>query len=99
MRTGLKALAFALSLSALPVLAHADSHPLTERDDCISNLRGHAEINARLNGYTVLRIVDGEFSEKSDGGVKCSARFEISKENKSTLTDYMEGEVAKRDKK
>ena len=96
MRTGSKALTALLILSAIPVLAQAEASSITARDDCISNLRGHAEMNGRLQGYTVLRIADGKLSETSDGGAKCSARFEISKDNETALTDYLEGESSKR---
>jgi hypothetical protein len=79
-------------------VANADSGRITERDDCISNLRGHAEMNAAKQGYTVLKIDQGEYSTTEDGGVKCSAQFLIVKDGKETFSQVFSGQVAKQSK-
>lgn len=79
-------------------VAKADSVQLTERDDCISNLRGHAELNAAKHGYTVVKIDQGEYASTEDGGVKCSAQFLIMKDGKKAFSQVYSGQVAKQSK-
>ncbi|WAT32288.1 hypothetical protein [Pseudomonas sp. GXZC] len=76
-------------------VANADTGRITERDDCISNLRGHAEMNAAKQGYTVLKIDQGEYATTEDGGVKCSAQFLIEKDGKEAFSQVYSGQVAK----
>ncbi|WP_219096230.1 hypothetical protein [Pseudomonas sp. UMAB-40] len=97
MRLIFQTIALSVALSIASAAAFAQSSPITERDDCISALRGHAELNSKLMGYSILKIADGEVSE-TKSGVKCSARFEASKDGKGFLTEYYEGEAAKREK-
>lgn len=79
-------------------VAHADAGRITERDDCISNLRGHAEMNAMKQGYKVLKIDQGEYATTEDGGVKCSAQFLIEKDGKEAFSQVYSGQVAKQSK-
>lgn len=76
--------------------ASAESGRITERDECISNLRGLAEMNAAKQGFTVLKIDQGEYASADDGGVKCSAQFVIQKDGKQTLSQVFSGQVFKR---
>lgn len=74
-------------------MAQAESGILTERDDCISNLRGIADINAAKLGYTVVRIDQGEYATLPKGGVKCSAQFQLGKNGESAFSEVYSGEA------
>lgn len=76
--------------------ASAESGQITERDECISNLRGLAEMNAAKQGFTVLKIDQGEYASVDDGGLKCSVQFLIQKDGKQTLSQVFSGQVFKR---
>ena len=93
MRKCTKEAFFAVALLSLSALAQAESGILTERDDCISNLRGVADANAAKLGYTVLRIDQGEYATLANGGVKCSAQFQLGKNGESAFSDVYSGEA------
>ena len=95
MRNATLILAVLLGFSGV---ANADAGRITERDDCISNLRGHAEMNAAKQGYKVLKIDQGEYATTEDGGVKCSAQFLIEKDGKEAFSQVYSGQVAKQSK-
>lgn len=95
MLTSVRNIALIVSLSAISAVATAQSNPTTERDDCISSLRGLAEMNAKLADYAIVRQVDGNYTDTSTS-TKCTARFEATKDGKMFLTEYYTGETAKR---
>lgn len=67
---------------------------LEVRDECASELRGIAEMNARLQGFTVAKIHSGQFFYKSNGNVSCEARFLILKDGISDVSKLFMAEVA-----
>lgn len=76
-------------------VANADAGRSTERDDCFSNLRGHAEMEAAKQGYKILKIDQGEYATTENGGAKCSAQFLIVKDGNEALSQVYSGQVAK----
>lgn len=95
MRTTTNILFFAV-LIGLSGAASAESGRTTERDDCISNLRGLAEMNGAKQGFTVKKLDQGEYSIQADGSAKCSAQFLIEKDGQEAFSQVFSGQVAKR---
>lgn len=84
------------ALLGLSGAASAESGRTSERDDCISNLRGLAEMNGAKQGFTVKKLDKGEYSIEDDGSVKCSAQFLIEKDGQEAFSQVFSGQVAKR---
>lgn len=84
------------ALLGLSGAASAESGRTSERDDCISNLRGLADMNAAKQGFTVVKIDKGEYTIAEDGVAKCSAQFLIVKDGKEAFSQVFSGQVAKR---
>jgi len=97
MRTA-KATLILAALLGLSAVAHAESGRITERDDCISNLRGLADLNAAKQGFTIVKIDQGEYATEPDGSVSCKAQFQILKDGKSAFSQVFTGQVAKQSK-
>lgn len=68
---------------------------INERDQCVSELRGIAEQNAHLQGFTIVTMGDGGFSYKANGNVSCSASFVVIKDGKQEVSKIFVAEVAK----
>lgn len=84
------------ALLGLSGAASAESGRTTERDDCISNLRGLAEMNGAKQGFTVKKLDKGEYSIEENGSAKCSAQFLIEKDGQEAFSQVFSGQVAKR---
>lgn len=87
-----------LALLGLSAAAQADAGRTTERDECISNLRGLAEINASKQGFTIVKLDQGEYATEADGSVSCKAQFQIVKDGKASFSQVFSGQVAKQSK-
>ena len=85
-----------------PKIAATPAAPLDEsgatgpRDECISNLRGAADLDAFKKGYNVVRLDQGEYSHGADGALKCSGQFLILKGGKSGFSQVYSSQVEKR---
>lgn len=84
------------ALMGLTGAASAESGRTTERDDCISNLRGLAEMNGAKQGFIVKKLDQGEYSIEENGSAKCSAQFLIEKDGQEAFSQVFSGQVAKR---
>lgn len=93
MRNSMTKTLIAMAVLSLSAVTHAETGTFTERDDCVSQLRGIAELNAAKGGYAIVKMDAGEFSGTPEGGVKCSARFLTAKDGKSELSKIYSAEV------
>lgn len=87
-----------LALLGLSIAAQADSGRTTARDECASNLRGLADMNAAKLGFTVVKLDQGEYATEADGSVTCKAQFQIVKDGKPAFSQVFTGQVAKQSK-
>lgn len=76
----------------------ANSGLTTERDVCLSNLRGLAEMNAVKQGFVVLDLYQGSYATEADGGLTCKAQFQIMRDGKSAFSQVFSGQIAKQSK-
>ncbi|MFJ7794651.1 hypothetical protein [Pseudomonas sp. NPDC096950] len=83
----------ALALLSQSAVTHAETGTFTERDECVSQLRGIAELNAAKGGYAIVKMDAGEFSSTPEGGVKCSTRFLTVKDGKGEFSKTYSAEV------
>lgn len=84
-----------LAVLSLSATAQAESGSTTARDDCVSNLRGLADMNATKQRFTVVKIDVGQYETLPDGGAKCAAQFVIIKEDGTQgYSQIFSGQVA-----
>lgn len=84
-----------LAVMGVSALAQAESGSTSARDDCISNLRGLADMNAAMHRSHVVKIDAGQYEVFPDGGAKCAAQFLIIKEDGTKdYSQIFSGQVA-----
>lgn len=86
---------FLFSLMTLCVVsagpAQAANGQVDSRDQCFSNLRGLAEMNAAKGGYELTKLDKGEYRTTSDGETTCWAQFLTSKNGEAGRSPIYEG--------